>query len=163
MTGLVQTLVGATKSRALSPLNVTRDSNSPWTLGLARLQTGWTSLDIFDTILITTNIYDLSAWDDWSLVSIWSCITQNRESTEEYSRWIIEKRLRKFGKTGLNNWSINKSLKGTETGVRKVKLSMRACHTRCKCSMETTRIFVKVKLGIKVLEFVKSLIGGKSL
>ena len=75
----------------------------------------------------------------------------------------IEKRLRKFGKTGLNNWSINKSLKGTETGVRKVKLSMRACHTRCKCSMETTRIFVKVKLGIKVLEFVKSLIGGKSL
>ena len=27
---------------------------------------------------------------------------------------------------------------GTEPGVRKGKLSLLACHTRCKCSMETT-------------------------
>ena len=28
---------------------------------------------------------------------------------------------------------------GTEPGVRKGKRSLLACHTRCKCSMETTR------------------------
>ena len=36
---------------------------------------------------------------------------------------------------------------GTEPGVRKGKRSLLACHTRCKCSMETTRNSVKVKVG----------------
>ena len=49
--------------------------------------------------------------------------------------------------------------RGTEPGVRKGKRSLLACHTRCKCSMETTRNSVKVKLGIKVMKSVESLIG----
>ena len=48
---------------------------------------------------------------------------------------------------------------GTEPGVRKGKRSLLACHTRCKCSMETTRNSVKVKVGIKVIKLVESLIG----
>ena len=49
--------------------------------------------------------------------------------------------------------------KGTEPGVRSGKCSLLACHTRCKCSMETTRNSVKVKVGIKVMKLVESLIG----
>ena len=41
---------------------------------------------------------------------------------------------------------------------RKGKLSLLACHTRCKCSLKTTRNSVKVNLGIKVMELVKRLI-----
>ena len=37
---------------------------------------------------------------------------QNRESTEEYSRWKIKKRYGKFEHTGFNKRSINKSQKG---------------------------------------------------
>ena len=48
---------------------------------------------------------------------------------------------------------------GTEPGVRKGKCSLLACHTRCQCSMETTRNSVKVKVGIKVMKLVESLIG----
>ena len=48
---------------------------------------------------------------------------------------------------------------GTETGVRKGKRSLLACHTRCKCSLESTRNSVKVKVGIKVMKLVESLIG----
>ena len=48
---------------------------------------------------------------------------------------------------------------GTEPGVRKGKRSLLASHTRCKCSMETTHNSVKVKLGIKVMKLVDSLIG----
>ena len=39
------------------------------------------------------------------------------------------------------------------------KRSLLASHTRCKCSMETTHNLVKVKLGIKVMKLVGSLIG----
>ena len=46
----------------------------------------------------------------------------------------------------------------TEPGVRKGKRSLLACHTRRKCSMETTRNSVKVKVGIKVMKLVESLI-----
>ena len=49
--------------------------------------------------------------------------------------------------------------RGTEPGVRKGKRSLLACHTRCKCSMETTHNSVKVKFGIKVIKLVESLIG----
>ena len=45
----------------------------------------------------------------------------------------------------------------TEPGVRKCKRSLAASHTRCKCSVETTRNLLKVKPGIKVMK-----IGGKS-
>ena len=48
---------------------------------------------------------------------------------------------------------------GTGPGVRRSKRSLLACHTRCKCSMETTRNSVKVKVGIKVMKLVESLIG----
>ena len=36
---------------------------------------------------------------------------------------------------------------------------MLACHTRRKCSMETTHNSVKVKVGIKIMKLVESLIG----
>ena len=49
--------------------------------------------------------------------------------------------------------------RGTEPGVRKGKRSLLASHTRCKCFMETTYNSVKVKLGIKVMKLVESLIG----
>ena len=44
-------------------------------------------------------------------------------------------------------------------GVRKDKRSLLACHIRGKCSMEITHNSVKVKLGIKVMVLVESLIG----
>ena len=47
----------------------------------------------------------------------------------------------------------------TESGVRKGKRSLLACHTRCKCSMESIRDSVKFKLGIKLMKLVDSLIG----
>ena len=43
--------------------------------------------------------------------------------------------------------------------MRKGKRTLLACHTRCKCSMEITRNSVKVKVGIKVMKLVESLIG----
>ena len=45
---------------------------------------------------------------------------------------------------------------GTEPGVRKGKRSLLASHTRCKCSMETTRNSVMVKPGIKVNKFYRT-------
>ena len=51
------------------------------------------------------------------------------------------------------------SPKMTEPGVRKGKRFLLASHTRCICSMETTHNSVKVKLGIKVMKLVESLIG----
>ena len=48
---------------------------------------------------------------------------------------------------------------GTEPGVRKSKRSLLACNTRCKSSKETTRHSVKVKLDIKVMKLLESLIG----
>ena len=49
--------------------------------------------------------------------------------------------------------------RGTRPGVRRGKRSLLASHTRCKCSMETTHNSVTVKLGIKVMKLVESLIG----
>ena len=48
---------------------------------------------------------------------------------------------------------------GAERGVRKGNRSLLACHTRCKCSIETTHNSVKVKVGIKVMKLVESLNG----
>ena len=65
----------------------------------------------------------------------------------------------KFEESGLNYWSTSKPKREKEPGVRKSKRSLLACHTRCKCSMETTHNLVKVKFGIKVMKLVESLIG----
>ena len=43
------------------------------------------------------------------------------------------------------------SNRGTEQGVRKGKRALLACHTRCKCSMESNHNSMKVKFGIKVI------------
>ena len=45
--------------------------------------------------------------------------------------------------------------KWTEAGVGREGLSLLACHTRRKCSMETSRYSVKVKIGIKVINWCK--------
>ena len=64
-----------------------------------------------------------------------------------------------FEKNCLNNRSISKSPKNeTEPGVRKGKPSLLSCHTRCECSILTTRNSVKNKLSIKVMKVVESLI-----
>ena len=57
---------------------------------------------------------------------------------EKVPKDIHGEKSRKFEKTGLNNWSMRKSDKGTEPDVRKGKRSLLACHTRCKCSIEET-------------------------
>ena len=52
-----------------------------------------------------------------------TCSKQTRESTEGYSRWKVEKRHGKFGKTSLN-WSISKFQKGGRNQVsRRVSVS----------------------------------------
>ena len=48
--------------------------------------------------------------------------------------------------------------RGTKPSVRKGKRSLLACHTRYKCSIETTCNSLKVNLGIKVMKLVNSLI-----
>ena len=65
----------------------------------------------------------------------------------------------RFGKTGLNKCSISKSQIETEPGVQRGKHSLLACRIRRKYSMETICNSVKVKLGIKVMQLVKSRIG----
>ena len=53
----------------------------------------------------------------------------------------------KFWKTGVKNWSICKSQKGMEPGVRKGNWSLLVCRSRCKYSVETIRNSVKFKLA----------------
>ena len=85
---------------------------------------------------------------------------QNRKNTEEYSR-DIKVGKSSFEKTGPYNWSSCKSQKGMEPGVRKCKRSLLVCHTRCKCSVKSTRklVIIKLRIGMKVIKLVKSLIG----
>ena len=70
----------------------------------------------------------------------------------------------KFEDSGLYICSSSKSQKvgggggGAEPGVWKGKRSLLASHTRCKCSIETTHNSVEIKLGIKVIKLVASLI-----
>ena len=89
-----------------------------------------------------------------------SLTKQNRESTKGYLRRKVELRHCKFEESGINNWSTKQVPKrGKEPYDRKGKRSLLASHTRCKCSMETTHNSVKVKLGIKSMVLVESLIG----
>ena len=77
---------------------------------------------------------------------------------------IIKSKIEKVPRGILINWSTSEVPKReTEPGVRKGKRSLLASHTRCKCSMETTHNSAKVKLGIKVMKLVESLLVGKSL
>ena len=46
-----------------------------------------------------------------------------------------------------------------EPAVRMSTRSQLTCNTHCKCFAETTRNSIKVKLGVKVMKLVKSLIG----
>ena len=129
-------------------------------------------------MFILPNIWSYPCWDQsfrnfscfhdlefpTSLTSIFEFLElhnkQHRESTEGYSKWTVEKRHDKLGKTGIHNLSINKSPNaGTESGVSKVKRSLLARHTCYKCSMETTLNSVKAKLGIWVIKLVESMIG----
>ena len=72
-------------------------------------------------------------------------VKQTRESTEGYSSREKTRQVRENWSQQLGHKQIPK---GTKPGVRKGKRPLLACHTRCKCSMETTRNSVKVKLGI---------------
>ena len=126
------------------------------------------SICFFSKMMTTTTIVEMTNWKIWDqadrfLVQISTKrdsrrsvnYKQNRESTEVYSRWKVVKRHSKFGETGLNKWSTSKSQKRG----RNQACSLLACHTRCKCSIETTRNSEKVKPGIKVMTSVKSVIG----
>ena len=53
------------------------------------------------------------------------------------------------------------SQKWAEPIVRKGKRSLFAFHAGCKYFIETTRNSLKIKLGINVKKFLKSLIGWK--
>ena len=55
-------------------------------------------------------------------------------------------------------WSMEIS-RNSLKGEFRLKRALMACHTRYKCSMETTRNKVKIKLGINFIKLVKSLIG----
>ena len=76
--------------------------------------------------------------------------SQNRESTEGYSKSIIRKNNDKFGKGLVSTSRTYASPKGTGPGVRRSKRPLSACHTRRKCSMETTQNSVKGRVRYKV-------------
>ena len=75
---------------------------------------------------------------------------QNRESTERYSKSIVRKNNDKFGKGFVSTSRTYASPKGTGPGVRRSKNPLSACHTRRKCSMETTQNSVKGWVRYKV-------------
>ena len=75
---------------------------------------------------------------------------QNRESTEENSKSIVRKNKDKFGKGLVSTSRTYASPKGTGPSVRKSKRPLSACHTRRKCSMETTQNSVKGRARFKV-------------
>ena len=84
---------------------------------------------------------------------------QNRESTKGIQSEKLSKDMANSSNL-VNNWSTSKSQKWeTEPGVQKGKRSLLTWHTCCKFSVEITHNSVKVKLGIKVMKLVESLIG----
>ena len=84
-----------------------------------------------------------------SLKNIKYC-KQNRESTEGYSKSIVRKNNDKFGKVLVSTSRTYASPKQTGPGVRRSKRPLSACHTRRKCSMETTKKSVKGRVRYKV-------------
>ena len=92
---------------------------------------------------------------------IYGFIMQNRESTRGI-QLKVKSRVKTWQVRGILSQQLEHKQvpkRGTERGVRKGKRSLLACHTRCKCSMETTHNSVKVKLGIKVMKWAEMLIG----
>ena len=83
---------------------------------------------------------------------------QNRESTMGYGVKSRVKtwKVRRIWSQQFQHKKVPKRV--TEPGVRKGKRSQLACHTHWKCSMETTNNSARVKLGIKVMKLVESLI-----
>ena len=75
---------------------------------------------------------------------------QNRESTEEYSKSIVRYNNDKFEKGFVSVSRTYASPKGAGPGVRRSKRPLSACHTRRKCSMETTQNSVKGQVRYKV-------------
>ena len=80
----------------------------------------------------------------------WDVKKQNRESTEGYSKSIVRKHNDKFGKGLVSTSRTYASPKWTGPGVRRNKRPLSACHTRRKCSMETTQNSVKGRVRYKV-------------
>ena len=75
---------------------------------------------------------------------------QNRKSTEGYSKSIFRENNDKFGKKGLVlTRRTYASPKGTGPGVWRSKRPLSACHTRRKCSMETSQSLIKGRVRYK--------------
>ena len=109
---------------------------------------------------MNTFIQLISRTESYSVLSAFFSKAKSRRYRGVFKVKKNEKRHGKFGK----NWSQQLEHKevpkrGTEPGVRKGKRSLLTCHIRCKCSMETTRYSVKVKLGNRIMRLVESLIG----
>ena len=85
------------------------------------------------------------------------------QATSRNYRRIYKVKSREKTRRVRENWSQQlehkQVTKWAEPGVWKGKRSLLACHTRCKCSVKTTRNSMKVKPGNKVIKLVKSLIG----
>ena len=69
---------------------------------------------------------------------------------EGYSKSIVRKNNDKFGKGLVSTSRTYASPKGTGPGVRRSKRPLSACHTRRKCSIETTPNSVKGRGRYKV-------------
>ena len=101
-----------------------------------------------DLCELTTSIryFDKNQRDDDRILGV--------SGVEEAVNSTLEAKSRKYQgvfemKSGVKTWQVrgiwSQQLEhkqvpqwGTEPGVRKGKCSLLACHTRCKCSMETT-------------------------
>ena len=77
----------------------------------------------------------------------WAKSRKYRGIFEEHSP---EKNNDKFGKGLVSTSRTYASPKGTGPGVRRSKRPLSACHTRSKCSMETTQNSVKGRVWYKV-------------
>ena len=67
-----------------------------------------------------------------------------------YSKSIVQKNNDKFGKGLVSTSRTYSSPKGTGPGVRRSKRPLSACHSRRKCSIETTQNSVKGRVRYKV-------------
>ena len=99
-----------------------------------------TTSEVYDKHIFNRVLYIFAGiWNDTTLF----CIASNGKSKIEKVPRVIR------GEKSSKDMASSRNLvsrigaqasptMGTEPGVRKGKRSMLACHTRCKCSMETT-------------------------
>ena len=85
------------------------------------------------------------SYETWkNEVAVWQLVTelpdekQNRESTRGIRGEKSSKDMASSRNLVSTIGALASPKMGTEPGVRKGKRSLLACHTRCKCSMETT-------------------------